>query len=76
MHISKNGLKKQARYYYLKITKEIVLIKPLETNPPSPTVQIEQVSQAGLLGVLLIPSYSMLTHVNYITGITNQRLYW
>ena len=36
--------------------------------------QIGQVSQAKLLGVFLTPTYSILTQVNYITGIMNQRL--
>ena len=58
-------------------TEEIVFKRPslIHYNSSSPIVQIEQVSQAKLLGVFLTPTNAMLTHVNDIAGIMSQRLY-
>ena len=59
-------------------TKEITFKRRSLRNytHPSPIVLIEQVIEAKLLSVFLIPTNSMLTYPNYITGIMNQRLYF
>ena len=38
-------------------------------------MQIEQVEEAKLLGILLISTLSMQSHVKYTISILNQRLY-
>ena len=43
--------------------------------PPSPLMQIEQVEEAKLLGVLLAPTLSAQSHVKDTISISNQRLY-
>ena len=58
-------------------TKEIVFRRPSLRYyiPPPQLMQIEQVEEAKLLGVLLTPTLSMQSHVKYIISILNQRLY-
>ena len=43
--------------------------------PSPPLMQIEQIEEATLLGVLLTPTLSMHSHVKYTIRILNQRLY-
>ena len=43
--------------------------------PPPPLMQIEQVEEAKLHGILLTSTLSMQAHVKYTISILNQRLY-
>ena len=43
--------------------------------PPALLMQIEQVEEAKLLGILLTPTLSMQSHVKFTITILNQRLY-
>ena len=54
-------------------TKEIVFRRP--SLPPPPLMQIVQVEEAKLLGILLTPTLSMQSHVKYTISKLNQHLY-
>ena len=58
-------------------TTEIVFRRPSLRHyiPPPPLMQIEQVEEAKLLGILLTPTLSTQSHVKYTISILNQRLY-
>ena len=74
-HVFRNRLMWTRSVLILKL-KEIVCKRlSLRNYNPSPIVQIEQVNRAKLFCVFLTPTYSLFTHVNYITAIMSLRLY-
>ena len=76
LHIQSRVKENRLKINTLK-TKEIVFRRPSLWHyvSPTPIVQIEQVEEVKLLGVIRISTLSANLHLNDIVGIINQRLY-
>ena len=76
LHIQSWAKENRLKINTLK-TKEIVFRRPSLRHyvPPTSIVQIEQVEEVKLLGVMLTSTLSANLHLNYIVGIINHRLY-
>ena len=76
LHIQRWAKENKLKINTLK-TKEIIFRRPSRRHyvPPTLIVQIEQVEEVELLGVMLTSILSTNLHLNYIVSIINQRLY-